>query len=90
MRGLDALQGGVIAPVVAQLFPVGSQDGLRVCILWQAQHLRTASFFYHHCKSAGKPTSWQLSQESCSMQLAEGEEAPAVHLVGVLTARRRC
>ena len=55
VRGFDALQGGVIASVVAQLFPVSSQDGLRVCVLWQAQHLRTLRAHTRHCAVASEP-----------------------------------
>ena len=39
MCSLDALKCVTIAFVVPQLVPVGSEDGLRVSVLWQAQHL---------------------------------------------------
>ena len=42
VRGLDALSRRVIAFRVAQLIPVRTQDGRRVRVLWQAEHLLPA------------------------------------------------
>jgi len=62
VRGLDALSRRVVAFRFAQLIPVRTQDGRRVRVLWQAEHLlrgRVSELLRQRllCRSTAAPSS---------------------------------